>query len=86
MVAGFAAIVLIAYNGILDKPGSGIAEIGVILDYGYWVALVASLGIGDHRPLALPGAASARSEKPRAPSSLRADGSHLAGRAVGVEA
>jgi hypothetical protein len=46
MVAGFAAFVLIAYNGIIDKPGSGIAEAGVSLDYGYWVALIASLGIG----------------------------------------
>jgi hypothetical protein len=46
MVAGFSAFVLIAYNGIIDKPGSGIAEAGVSLDYGYWIALVASLGIG----------------------------------------
>ncbi len=41
MVAGFAATVLIRYNGIIDKPGSGQAEIGVGLDYGYCVALVA---------------------------------------------
>jgi hypothetical protein len=45
MVAGFAASVLIIYNGIIDKPGSGIAEIGVSLDYGYWIALLASIGI-----------------------------------------
>ena len=45
MVAGFAAFVLIAYNGIIDKPGSGVAEIGVSLDYGYWIALLASIGI-----------------------------------------
>jgi hypothetical protein len=45
MVAGFAAFVLIAYNGIIDKPGTGEAEIGLGLDYGYWVALVASVGI-----------------------------------------
>jgi hypothetical protein len=45
MVAGFAAAVLITYNGIIDRPGSGIAESGVALDYGYWVALVASLAI-----------------------------------------
>jgi hypothetical membrane protein len=45
MVAGFAAAVLIIYNGIIDKPGSGVAETGVSLDYGYWVALVAALAI-----------------------------------------
>jgi hypothetical protein len=46
MVAGFAATILIAYNGIIDKPGSGQSEIGVHLDWGYWVALVASIVIG----------------------------------------
>jgi hypothetical protein len=45
MVAGFAAMVLIGYNGIIDKPGQGVAEIGVSLDYGYFVALIASIGI-----------------------------------------
>ncbi len=45
MVAGFAAAVLIAYNGLLDKPGSGSAEIGIGLDYGYWVALVSAIVI-----------------------------------------
>jgi hypothetical protein len=45
MVAGFAAFVLIAYNGIIDKPGSGQAEVGLGLDYGYWVALLSSVAI-----------------------------------------
>ncbi len=45
MIAGFAAFILIAYNGIIDKPGSGPGEIGLGLEYGYWIALVASLGI-----------------------------------------
>lgn len=45
MIAGFAATVLIFYNGLLDKPGSGPGEIGVSLDYGYWVALLAALVI-----------------------------------------
>jgi hypothetical protein len=45
MVAGFAMVVLIGYNGILDKPGSGTAEVGVSLDYGYWIALVGSIAI-----------------------------------------
>jgi hypothetical protein len=45
MIAGFAATVLIFYNGIIDKPGSGPGEIGVSLDYGYWIALLASIAI-----------------------------------------
>ena len=45
MIAGFAATVLIFYNGILDKPGAGPGEIGVSLDYGYWIALVCALAI-----------------------------------------
>lgn len=45
MVAGFAALVLIAYNGLLDRPGQGPAEIGITLDIGYYVALAASAAI-----------------------------------------
>jgi hypothetical protein len=45
MVVGFAMMVLIGYNGIIDRPGSGTAEIGVGLDYGYWIALVAATAI-----------------------------------------
>jgi hypothetical protein len=45
MVVGFAMMVLIGYNGIIDRPGSGTAEIGVGLDYGYWIALVAAIAI-----------------------------------------
>jgi hypothetical protein len=45
MTAGLAAAVLIIYNGIIDKPGTGIAEAGVSLDYGYFVALLAAIGI-----------------------------------------
>jgi hypothetical protein len=45
MVAGFAATVFVLYNGIIDKPGTGTAEIGVSLSYGYWLALLASLAI-----------------------------------------
>jgi hypothetical membrane protein len=45
MVAGFIAMVLIAYNGLIDKPGSGREEIGVSLDYGYWIALLCSIVI-----------------------------------------
>jgi hypothetical protein len=46
MTAGFAAFILIGYNGVLDKPGSGPGEIGVSLDFGYWVALLCSVAIG----------------------------------------
>jgi hypothetical protein len=45
MVVGFVMLVLIGYNGIIDKPGSGNAEIGVSLDYGYWIALLCSIAI-----------------------------------------
>ena len=45
MVAGLAATVLIGYNGILDKPGTGPGEIGVSLDYGYWIALACAIAI-----------------------------------------
>jgi hypothetical protein len=40
MTVGLTGFVLIAYNGIVDKPGSGAAEIGVSLSWGYWVALL----------------------------------------------
>lgn len=42
MVAGFAAAILIVYNGILDRPGD---TFGIGLDYGYWIALAAALAI-----------------------------------------
>ncbi|MQA73331.1 MAG: hypothetical protein GEU88_03080 [Solirubrobacterales bacterium] len=42
MVVGFAAFVLILYNGVIDRPGS---TFGVGLDYGYWIALISALGI-----------------------------------------
>jgi len=45
MVVGFAMMVLIGYNGVLDKPGSGTAEAGVSLDYGYWLALLGAAAI-----------------------------------------
>lgn len=47
MVVGFTAFALILYNGIIDIPGPAEApEFGESLDWGYWVALVAALGIG----------------------------------------
>jgi hypothetical protein len=41
-IVGLTAFVLIAFNGIIDKPQDGV-EIG--LAWGYWLALLASLGI-----------------------------------------
>ena len=45
MVVRFTAFVLIAYNGIIDPPGSGTAEIGITKEWGYYVALLAAAGI-----------------------------------------
>jgi hypothetical protein len=46
MVAGFAAAILIIFNGIISKPGGTFAENGQSLDYGYWIALAAAVAIG----------------------------------------
>ena len=46
MTVGFTAFVLIAYNGIVDQPGSGNEEIGITKEIGYYIALLSSLGIG----------------------------------------
>ena len=45
MISGFAGAVLIFYNGVIDKPGKGPAEIGLSLDWGYWVALLCAVVI-----------------------------------------
>ncbi len=45
MVVGFVAFVLILYNGVIDPPGSELQEIGVSKQIGYWIALLASVGI-----------------------------------------
>ena len=45
MTVGFTAFVLIAYNGIVDPPGSGNQEIGITKEIGYYVALLSALGI-----------------------------------------
>jgi hypothetical protein len=41
-IVGLTAFVLIAYNGVVDRPNDGLE---VSLSYGYWIALLASLGI-----------------------------------------
>jgi hypothetical protein len=45
MVVGFAAMVLIIYNGILDRPAPEGTEFGIGLSWGYWVALLCSITI-----------------------------------------
>lgn len=46
MVVGFAAAFLILYNGVIDRPSPDAGlEFGIGLDYGYWVALLASITI-----------------------------------------
>jgi len=42
MVIGFTAFVLILYNGLIDRPGTQIAESGISLEWGYFVALLAT--------------------------------------------
>ena len=42
-IVGLTAFVLIAYNGIVDKPSAN--NIQISLSYGYIIALLASLGI-----------------------------------------
>jgi hypothetical protein len=41
-IVGVTAFVLIAYNGIVDKPQDGLE---ISLAFGYWLALLASIGI-----------------------------------------
>ncbi len=54
MISGFAGAVLIFYNGVIDKPGTGPAEIGIGLDWGYWIALLCAIviaGVGFTRSI-----------------------------------
>ena len=43
MTVGFIVIVLVVFNGILDKPGDSIDQIGISLNVGYWMALGAGV-------------------------------------------
>ncbi len=45
MVVGFTAFVLILYNGVIDPPGAQLEEIDITKEIGYYVALLASIGI-----------------------------------------
>ena len=45
MMAGALGFVLVAYNGIVDRPGVGVEEAGISLAYGYVIALTATIAI-----------------------------------------
>lgn len=46
MVVGFVSILLIGYNGIIDRPAPDDGtEFGIGLMYGYWLALLAAMAI-----------------------------------------
>jgi hypothetical protein len=42
-IVGLTAFVLIAYSGFVDKPSPN--DLGVNLSYGYFIGLLAALGI-----------------------------------------
>jgi hypothetical protein len=42
-IAGLTALVLIAFNGFVDKPSEN--DIAISLDFGYFIAVLASIGI-----------------------------------------
>ncbi|HEU4980500.1 MAG TPA: hypothetical protein VFT14_04725 [Solirubrobacterales bacterium] len=41
-IVGLTAFILIAFNGIIDKPQEGLV---IDLSFGYWIALLAAFGI-----------------------------------------
>jgi hypothetical protein len=60
MTVGFAVIVLVAFNGLLDKPGATIEQFGIGLEWGYFVGLLAGFlmaGAGALRSLESGGGA-----------------------------
>jgi hypothetical protein len=42
-IAGLTALVLILFNGVVDKPSEN--DIAISLSWGYFVALIAAIGI-----------------------------------------
>jgi hypothetical protein len=60
MTVGLSVIVLVAFNGLLNKPGTSIEEFGISLSWGYFVALLAGVlmtGAGALRSLESGGGA-----------------------------
>ena len=41
-IVGLTAFILIAYNGLIDKPQDGLQ---IDLDFGYWLALLSTIAI-----------------------------------------
>jgi hypothetical protein len=59
MTVGLAVIVLVGFNGIVSKPGSGV-QFGISLSYGYFLMMLAGLvmaGAGAARSLESGGGA-----------------------------
>ena len=44
MTAGLAVIVLVGFNGLIQKPGSAV-QFGISLEIGYFLAMLAGLGM-----------------------------------------
>jgi hypothetical protein len=44
MTVGLAVIVLVGFNGLIQKPGSSVS-FGISLSYGYFLAILAGLGL-----------------------------------------
>jgi hypothetical protein len=44
MTVGLAVIVLVGFNGLIKKPGSGFS-FGITLTYGYFLAILAGVGL-----------------------------------------
>jgi hypothetical protein len=63
MTVGFIVIVLVIFNGILQKPGESVDQIGISLALGYWLALIAGVlmaGAGAFRSVEQGGGAGRR--------------------------
>jgi hypothetical protein len=59
MTVGLAVVVLVGYNGIIAKPGTGV-QFGIGLDFGYFLAILAGIvmaGAGAVRSLESGGGA-----------------------------
>lgn len=59
MTVGLAVVVLVGFNGVISKPGSGV-QFGISLSYGYFLAILAGIvmaGAGSLRSLESGGGA-----------------------------
>lgn len=65
-IVGLAAVFLIGYNGLVDKPGSEIEEFGVSISVGYVIALLAAVAIASAGALRMVGEGGGAQRKPPA--------------------